>query len=124
MSDKVKVACIQFECGIMAASDNEQVKRNIETADRLTRKAKENGANIILLSELFERKYFCQERNYDYYELGEMGYYWITVPRNEQMRASSQSGFLGLVLHLVPGAIHYGYGLVDDGFSIRPVLER
>ena len=69
MSDKVKVACIQFECGIMAASDNEQVKRNIETADRLTRKAKENGANIILLSELFERKYFCQERNYDYYEL-------------------------------------------------------
>lgn len=62
--------------------------------------------------------------DYDYYELGEMGYYWITVPRNEQMRASSQSGFLGLVLHLVPGAIHYGYGLVDDGFSIRPVLER
>ncbi len=69
MSDKVKVACIQFECGMVAASDDEQVKRNIETADRLTRKAKENGANIILLSELFERKYFCQERNYDYYEL-------------------------------------------------------
>lgn len=69
MSDKVKVACIQFECGAKASSDDEQVKRNIETADRLTRKAKENGANIILLSELFERKYFCQERNYDYYEL-------------------------------------------------------
>jgi N-carbamoylputrescine amidase len=69
MSQKTRVACIQFDCGKAAASDQEQVKRNIETADRLTRKAAENGAKIVLLSELFERKYFCQERNYDYYEL-------------------------------------------------------
>ena len=71
MSDKIKVACIQFACGEQAASDEEQVKRNIETADRLTREAAENGAKIILLSELFERKYFCQERRYDYYELAQ-----------------------------------------------------
>ncbi|MBQ8029959.1 MAG: N-carbamoylputrescine amidase [Butyrivibrio sp.] len=69
MSDMIKVACIQFDCGKEAGSDDAQVKRNIETADRLTRKAVENGARIVLLSELFERKYFCQERNYDYYEL-------------------------------------------------------
>lgn len=69
MSDMIKVACIQFDCGKEAGSDDAQVKRNIETADRLTRKAVENGAKIVLLSELFERKYFCQERNYDYYEL-------------------------------------------------------
>ena len=34
------------------------------------RKVKEeadNGANIILLPELFERQYFCQEKRYDYY---------------------------------------------------------
>ncbi len=64
----VKVACIQFACGKEAASDDLQVKNNIETAKRLAREAAKNGANIILLSELFERKYFCQERNYDYYE--------------------------------------------------------
>ena len=69
MSEKVKVACVQFACGAVASSDEEQVKRNIETADRLTRKAAENGAKIILLSELFERFYFCQERRYDYYDL-------------------------------------------------------
>lgn len=28
---------------------------------------KEDGANIVLLPELFERQYFCQERRYDYY---------------------------------------------------------
>ncbi len=69
MDQMIKVACIQFACGEVAATDKEQVKRNIETADRLTRKAAGEGAKIILLSELFERKYFCQERNYDYYEM-------------------------------------------------------
>ena len=69
MSDKIKVACVQFACGAAAASDEEQVQRNIETAGRLTRQAAENGAKIVLLSELFERKYFCQERRYDYYGL-------------------------------------------------------
>ena len=64
----IKVACIQYACGKEFPSDEEQVKYNIETAKRLTREAASNGANIILLSELFERKYFCQERNYDYYE--------------------------------------------------------
>ena len=66
---KVKVASIQYECGKAFNSDEEQVKYNIEKADALVREAASNGANIILLSELFERKYFCQERRYDYYEL-------------------------------------------------------
>ncbi len=64
-----KVACIQFACGAPCASDDEQVKTNIEKAAELAGKAVNNGAEIILLSELFERKYFCQERRYDYYEL-------------------------------------------------------
>lgn len=64
-----KVACIQFACGAPCASDDEQVKTNIEKAAEMAGKAVDNGAEIILLSELFERKYFCQERRYDYYEL-------------------------------------------------------
>ncbi len=71
MGKKVKVACVQFACGAIAATDEEQVKRNIEKAGELVRKAAQQGANIILLSELFERKYFCQERRYDYYELAQ-----------------------------------------------------
>ena len=69
MSEMVRVACVQFACGWKADSDEEQVKRNIEKADALTRDADFKGAKIVLLSELFERKYFCQERRYDYYEL-------------------------------------------------------
>ena len=35
-------------------------------AERLVRQVADQGAQIILLPELFERPYFCQERQYDY----------------------------------------------------------
>ena len=57
---KVKVAAIQMNCSNV-------VEENIKKADALVRKAASEGAKIILLSELFERQYFCQERRYDYY---------------------------------------------------------
>ena len=69
MANKVKVACIQYACGKVAANDSKQVQNSINKAEELVRKAASNGAKIILLSELFERKYFCQERRYDYYDL-------------------------------------------------------
>ena len=58
---KVKVAALQFACSNV-------VEENLNTAERLIREAAEKGANIILPSELFERQYFCQERQYEYYE--------------------------------------------------------
>ena len=61
MSRITGVAAIQMKC-------SRNVLENIQTADRLVRKAAEEGANIILLPELFERQYFCQERRYEYYE--------------------------------------------------------
>lgn len=56
----VNVAAIQMRCSL-------DIEENIRTADRLVREAAGKGANIILLPELFERQYFCQERRYDYY---------------------------------------------------------
>ena len=57
----VRVAAIQMQC-------DKDVAINIQTAERLVRQAAEQGAQIILLPELFERPYFCQERQYDYYQ--------------------------------------------------------
>ncbi len=39
---------------------------NRSHAEALVREAAARGANIVLLPELFERPYFCQERRYDY----------------------------------------------------------
>lgn len=58
---KVKVAALQFSC-------SRDVKENINKAEKMVREAADNGANIILLPELFERQYFCQEKRYDYYD--------------------------------------------------------
>lgn len=58
---QVKVAALQFSC-------SRNIEENINKAERMVRVAADNGANIILLPELFERQYFCQEKRYDYYE--------------------------------------------------------
>ena len=57
----VKVAAIQMA---MTSDPNE----NISHAEGLVREAAAKGANVVLLPELFERPYFCQERRYEYYE--------------------------------------------------------
>ncbi len=57
---KVTVAAVQMKC-------TESVEENIRHAEELVRKAAAEGANVILLPELFERPYFCQERRYEYY---------------------------------------------------------
>lgn len=58
---EVTVAAVQMSCG-------GSVSENIEKAEKYVREAASKGADIILLSELFERPYFCQERRYEYYE--------------------------------------------------------
>ncbi|MCR5128675.1 MAG: N-carbamoylputrescine amidase [Lachnospiraceae bacterium] len=58
---KVTVAAVQMNC-------TTDVKENIAHAEKLVREAAEKGAQIILLPELFERQYFCQERRYEYYD--------------------------------------------------------
>ncbi len=57
----VKVAAIQMACST-------DVNENISKAEKYVREAAASGANVILLSELFERQYFCQERQYEYYD--------------------------------------------------------
>lgn len=46
-------------------------EENLRKAEELVRKAAAQGAQIILLPELFENLYFCQERNYDQYRLAQ-----------------------------------------------------
>ena len=56
---EITVAAIQMK---MTAHPAE----NIARAEALVREAAGQGAQIVLLPELFERPYFCQERRYDY----------------------------------------------------------
>lgn len=57
---KVKVSAIQIQV-------SNCLEDNLNKVEAKIREAARNGANIILLPELFERQYFCQERRYEYY---------------------------------------------------------
>lgn len=57
---KVKVSAIQIQV-------SNCLEDNLNKIETKIREAARNGANIILLPELFERQYFCQERRYEYY---------------------------------------------------------
>ena len=54
-----RVAAIQMKMSALPAD-------NIARAEALVREAAKQGAQIVLLPELFERPYFCQERRYDF----------------------------------------------------------
>ncbi|GGF65589.1 N-carbamoylputrescine amidohydrolase [Paenibacillus albidus] len=58
---KVKVAATQMSC-------SSNIEENISKAEVLVREAAAQGAQIILLQELFETPYFCQKEKSDYYE--------------------------------------------------------
>ena len=58
----VKLAVIQMKC-------EKESEKNIEKAEKMVIEAGKKGANIILLPELFENLYFCQEKKYENYEL-------------------------------------------------------
>ena len=59
---KVKVAATQMSC----SWNREEV---LDKAEKLVRKAAAEGANIILLQELFETPYFCQKQKFEYFDL-------------------------------------------------------
>ncbi len=59
---KITVAAVQM-------SVPETREQSLEKAEGFVRQAASRGAGIVLLPELFETKYFCQERRYEYYDL-------------------------------------------------------
>lgn len=59
---QVTVAAVQMSC----SSDTVQ---NMKKAEELVRRAARKGAGVVVLPELFETTYFCQQENPDYYQL-------------------------------------------------------
>jgi N-carbamoylputrescine amidase len=59
--NEVSLGVVQFACSDDAAE-------NIATAARLVREAAAQGANIVVVQELFEGHYFCQEENPVHFE--------------------------------------------------------
>ena len=61
---KRKYAAIQM-------SMSESYDENIAKVDSFLEEAAKNGACFVLIPELFQRHYFCQKENYDYFDFAE-----------------------------------------------------
>lgn len=59
---KVKVAATQMAC-------TWDFEENLHKAEQMVREAAKDGANVILLQELFETPYFCQRQDFKYFDL-------------------------------------------------------
>jgi len=68
---KVKVSAIQM-------SMSKDKEANVDKASRLVQQSAKNGANIILLPELFEGLYFCKDMDEKYFS-------WASPLKNNQL---------------------------------------
>lgn len=83
---KITVAAVQ-----MRMTNNPA--ENLAKAEAFVREAAKSGAQIVLLPELFERPYFCQERRYEYLD------YALPVSENPAvLRMQTLAKELGVVL--------------------------
>lgn len=64
-SRMVTVAATQLSCSSL------RVSNNVDSAEELVRRAAAQGAQVILLQELFSTRYFCQEQREQHFLLAE-----------------------------------------------------
>lgn len=113
---KVKIACVQMLC----SADRME---NIAKAEKSVCAAAQNGANIILLPELFERRYFCQERRYDYYEYAESVEDNLAVQRLQKLSAELNV-VLPVSFYEKDGNVFYNSAAMLDGGKLLGVYRK
>ncbi len=83
---QITIAVTQMACGWDRAE-------NLEQAEALVRRAASEGANVVVLQELFETPYFCPDMKRDYFELARSYDGNTTIAH-----MSALAGALGVVL--------------------------
>jgi N-carbamoylputrescine amidase len=114
---KVTLAVTQFACG-------EDHDVNADTAERLVREAAAQGANIILLQELFHGPYFCKDERPEFFR-------WAKPFAGNPLiaRFSSLAGELGVVLPVSffeqAGPAHFNsVAMVDADGSVMGLYRK
>ena len=113
----VSISAIQMQC-------SSKPEENLDKAETLVRKAAANGANVILLPELFELPYFCQERRYEYYS------YAAPAANNPAvLRFSAVAKELGIVLPISffekdGNRLFNSVAMLDDDGSLLGVYRK
>ena len=114
---KVTVAATQMAC----TWDREET---LNRADALVRKAAAQGANIILMQELFETPYFCQKHEYQHMELS------TSAEENQAVRRfRTTAAQLGVVLPIsfferAGNVMYNSVAVIDADGSVLGVYRK
>jgi N-carbamoylputrescine amidase len=84
--EETTIGVVQFAC-------SDDANENVATAERLVRQAADKGANVVVVQELFDGHYFCQEQNPDHFERAKPLANHITVAKMQALAAE-----LGVVI--------------------------
>lgn len=113
----VTVAATQFAC----SSDR---RANLATAERFIRAAAAQGANIVLIQELFETPYFCKDHSTDHFDIASS---IETSPAVERFRslASELNVVLPVSVYERSGNAFYNtVAIVDADGSVLGVYRK
>lgn len=113
----VKAAAVQMSCG-------RNVDENIKNAEKKVMEAAEKGANIILLPELFERQYFCQERRYDYYDYAAPVEENKAVMRMKKLAAELDAVILVSFYERDTNCLYNSEAVIDAGGELLGVYRK
>ncbi len=102
----VIVAATQMSCAW-------NIDENIAKAERMVREAAAAGANIVLLQELFETPYFCQEKRAEYFK------YALATADNQAVRHFQS---LAKALELVLPVSFYEQG-ADGNYNSMAMID-
>jgi len=113
----VKVAIAQF-------SMDEKYEKNIAKADSLIHEAKETGAQLVLLPELFESHYFCQTEDYSLFSLAERRDSSRTIEHFEEI-AKNEGVVLPISFFEKAGNVYFNsLAMIDSDGSLLGIYRK
>lgn len=113
----VKVAIAQF-------SMDEKYEKNIAKADSLIHEAKETGAQLVLLPELFESHYFCQTEDYSLFSLAERRDSSRTIEHFEEI-AKNEGVVLPISFFERAGNVYFNsLAMIDSDGSLLGIYRK
>ncbi|MEJ2669851.1 MAG: nitrilase-related carbon-nitrogen hydrolase [Gammaproteobacteria bacterium] len=117
MSRLIKVASVQHAC-------TDQVSENLDTTEKLIENAADEGADLVLLSELHTRLYIGQDNHPSYFDWAEP----IPGPTSDLLQQWSDTYNLVIVgsvfEHRGNGVYHNSCVVADDDGSIAGIYRK
>lgn len=74
-----------MKIGLVQMKMSSNYEENIAKVDDFIKKAAKEGVKLLLLPELFQRHYFCQVENYDYFDFAEIASYSKTLKHFQEV---------------------------------------